>query len=146
MFEVIVIIHLLAASIWMRPRPVTAPSWTLELEHRVIAMKRIGLRWRPLGYGSLIVLGVTGVELARHDWEAGRSPFQTILWIKIALSAGIVIASYLHNFVLGPRVQAEVREQRPQVTRPILVVVGYTSLALTITVPILGAVLANLAG
>ena len=31
-------------------------------------------------------------------------------------------------------------------TRPTLVVIGWTSLALTITVPILGAVLANLAG
>ncbi len=151
MFEVIVIVHLLAASVWLGGSVAlivaAVPSIrTLELEHRVIAMKRIGLRWRPLGYGSLIVLGVTGVELARHDWEQGRSPFQTVLWVKVALSLGIVLASYLHNFVLGPRVQAEVREQRPQKTRPILVVVGYVSLALTITVPILGAILAKLAG
>jgi hypothetical protein len=47
--------------------------------------------------------------------------------------------------VLGPRLQAEIREGRSQTTRPTLVVVGYLSLALTITVPILGAVLANLA-
>jgi hypothetical protein len=89
---------------------------------------------------------VTGVELARHDWSQGRSPFQTVLWVKVALSVALVAASYLHNFVLGPRLQAEIREGRPQATRPTLVVVGYLSLALTITVPILGAVLANLAG
>ena len=145
------IIHLLAASIWLGGSIAlviaAVPSIrTLELEQRVIAMKRIGLRWRPLGYGSLIVLAVTGVELARHDWERGHSPFQTVLWVKVGLSVGILLASYLHNFVLGPRVQAEVREERPQTTRPILVVVGYTSLALTITVPILGAILAHLAG
>jgi copper resistance protein D len=108
-------------------------------------MREIGLRWRPLGYGALAVLAVTGVPLAQHDYEDGRSPFQTVLWVKVGLSAALVAASYLHNFVLGPRLQTEIREGRPQATRPTLVVVGYLSLALTITVPILGAVLANLA-
>jgi len=108
-------------------------------------MKELGLRWRPLGYGSLLVLALTGIELARHDWSAGRSPFQTVLWVKVGLSVGLVTASYLHNFVLGPRLQAEIREGLPQATRPTLVAVGWTSLALTVTVPILGAVLAHLA-
>jgi hypothetical protein len=117
---------------------------TLEGEPRQRAMREIGLRWRPLGYGALAVLAVTGAPLAQRDYEEGRSPFQTVLWVKIGLSAALVVASYLHNFVLGPRLQAEIREGRPQATRPTLVVVGYLSLALTITVPILGAVLANL--
>ena len=46
---------------------------------------------------------------------------------------------------LGPRLQGQVREGRPQTARPPLVVVGYASLALTLTVPVLGAVLAHLA-
>ena len=108
-------------------------------------MREIGLRWRPLGYGALAVLAVTGVPLAQHDYDEGRSPFQTVLWVKVGLSVALVVASYLHNFVLGPRLQGEIREGRPQTTRPALVVVGYLSLALTITVPILGAVLAHLA-
>jgi hypothetical protein len=117
----------------------------LEGEPRQRAMREIGLRWRPLGYGALAVLAVTGVPLAQHDYEEGRSPFQTVLWVKVGLSIALVVASYLHNFVLGPRLQGEIREGRPQATRPTLVVVGYLSLALTITVPILGAVLAHLA-
>ena len=68
-----------------------------------------------------------------------------MLWVKVALSVCLVIASYLHNYVYGPRLQAEIREGRPQRTRPTLVYVGWTSLALTITVPILGAILADLA-
>ena len=56
-----------------------------------------------------------------------------------------MLFSYLHNFVFGPRLQREIREGRPQKTRPTLVVVGWTSLALTIAVPILGAVLSELA-
>jgi hypothetical protein len=55
------------------------------------------------------------------------------------------MASYLHNFVYGPRLQNEIKEGRPERSRPSLVVVGWTSLALTIVVPILGAILADLA-
>jgi uncharacterized membrane protein len=149
--EVIVIIHLLAATVWVGGSIalvfVGVPAIReLEGEPRGVAMKALGQRWRPLGYGALLVLGITGVMLASHDWSEGRSPFKTVLWVKVALSIALVIASYLHNYVYGPRLQREIREGRPQRTRPTLVYVGWTSLALTITVPILGAILADLAG
>jgi uncharacterized membrane protein len=148
--EVIVIVHLLAAMVWVGGSValvfVGVPAIrTLEGEPRGRAMKALGLRWRPLGYGALLVAALTGIELARHDWSEGRSPFKTVLWVKVALSAALVLASYLHNFVYGPRLQAEIRESRPERSRPTLVAVGWTSLALTITVPILGAILADLA-
>jgi putative copper export protein len=149
--EVIVIVHLLAAAIWVGGSVALVVAGVpairiLDGEPRARAMKELGLRWRPLGYGSLLVLAVTGVQLAQHDWSEGRSPFQTVLWVKVGLSVGLVTASYLHNFVLGPRLQAEIREGRPEKTRPTLVVVGWTSLTLTIAVPILGTILAHLAG
>ena len=142
--------HLLAACVWVGGSIALIVAGvpairTLEGEPRQRAMREIGLRWRPLGYGALAVLAVTGAPLAQHDYAEGRSPFQTVLWVKIGLSVALVVASYMHNFVLGPRLQTEIREGRPQATRPTLVVVGYLSLALTIAVPILGAVLANLA-
>jgi putative copper export protein len=148
--EAVVIVHLLAASVWLGGSVALVFAGVpairvLEGDPRGRAMKELGLRWRPIGYGSLLVLALTGVELARHDWSQGRSPFQTVLWIKVALSAGLVTASYFHNFVLGPRLQAEIKEGKPEHTRPTLVVVGWTSFALTITVPILGAILAHLA-
>jgi len=144
-----VIIHLLAAAVWMGGSVALVFAGVpairiLEGEPRGRAMRELGVRWRPLGYGSLVVLGLTGAELARHDWSEGRSPFKTVLWVKVGLSVGLLTASYLHNFVLGPRLQAEIRAGRPQRSRPALVVVGWTSLALTITVPILGAILAKL--
>ncbi len=144
------IVHLLAACVWVGGSIALVVAGvpairTLEGEPRGKAMRELGLRWRPLGYSALLVLAVTGIALASHDWNEGRSPFQTVLWVKVGLSIGLVTASYLHNFVLGPRLQQEIREGRPQTTRPTLVVVGWTSLALTIAVPILGAVLANLA-
>jgi len=148
--EVVVIVHLLAAMVWVGGSVALVFAGvpairTLEGEPRGRALRELGLRWRPLGYGALLVVALTGVELASHDWSRGRSPFHTVLWVKVGLSVALVTASYLHNFVYGPRLQAEVREGRPQATRPTLVVVGWTSLALTITVPILGAILAYLA-
>jgi uncharacterized membrane protein len=148
--EVVVIIHLLAASVWMGGSVALVFAGVpairvLEGEARGRAMRELGLRWRPLGYGSLLVLALTGAELARHDWSEGRSPFKTVLWVKVGLSLCLVVASYLHNFVLGPRLQAELREGRAPKTRPTLVLVGWSSLALTIAVPILGAILADLA-
>ena len=144
------IIHLLAACVWVGGSLALIVAGVpairvLEGEPRQRAMREIGLRWRPLGYGALLVLAVTGVPLAQHDYDQGRSPFQTVLWVKVGLAAALVVASYAHNFVLGPRLQAQVREGRPQTARPPLVLVGYASLALTLTVPVLGAILAHLA-
>ena len=145
------IVHLLAAAIWVGGSValvvVGVPAIrALEGEPRARAMRELGLRWRPLGYGALGVAAVTGVILARHDWDEGRSPFGTVLWVKVGLSVALIVVSLLHNYVLGPRLQREIREGRPQVSRPPLVVVGYISLTLTLTVPVLGAILAHLAG
>ena len=144
------IVHLLAAMVWVGGSVALVFAGVpairvLEGEPRGRAMKELGLRWRPLGYGALLVLGLTGVELARHDWSEGRSPFKSVLWVKVALSVALITVSYLHNYVYGPRLQREIREGQPERTRPALVVVGWISLTLTLTVPVLGAVLANLA-
>ena len=150
MTSVFVVVHLLAAMVWVGGTIalvfVGVPAIrTLDGEPRGRAMKALGLRWRPLGYGALAVLGVTGVELAAHDWNEGRSPFRTVLWVKVALAILLVVFSYVHNYRLGPRLQQEIREGREQATRPSLVVVGWISFALTVTIPVLGAVLAQLA-
>ena len=144
------IVHLLAAMVWVGGSVALVFAGVpairvLEGEPRGRAMRELGLRWRPLGYGALLVAVITGVVLASHDRDEARSPFDTVLWVKVGLTAGLVVASYLHNYVYGPRLQAEIKEGRPPKTRPTLVVVGWTSLALTITVPILGAILADLA-
>ena len=110
------VVHLLAASVWVGGSTalifVGVPAIrTLEGEPRGRAMKELGLRWRPLGYGSLLVAALTGVALAARDWESTPS-FQIVLWVKVALAVCLVVVSYLHNFVLGPRLQEEIREGR----------------------------------
>ena len=147
---VLVAVHLLAAAVWVGGSTalifVGVPAIRgLEGDARGRAMRELGLRWRPLGYGSLLVAALTGVALAAHDWDEGRSPFHTILWIKVAAAACLVAVSYLHNYVFGPRLQREIRDRGTQTTRPTLVVVGWTSFALTLAVPVLGVALERLA-
>ena len=150
MTAVLVAVHLIAAGIWFGGSTalifVGVPAIrTLEGDPRGRAMKELGLRWRPLGYGSLLLAALTGVALAARDWE--HSPaFQIVFWVKVALAICLVAVSYVHNFVLGPRLQEEIREDREQVSRTSLVVVGWVSYSLTLSLPLLGVALARLVG
>ena len=150
MTAVLVAAHLLAAGIWFGGSTalvfVGIPAVrSLEAGPRGQAIRELGLRWRPIGYGALLVAALTGVALASRDWEH-RTAFQVVFWVKVVLAVCLVGASYLHNFVLGPRLQAELREGREPRTRPRLVVVGWASYGLTLAVPILGVVLQRLVG
>ena len=149
MTGILVAIHLLAAAVWVGGSTalvfVGVPAIrVLEGEPRGRAMRELGLRWRPLGYGALLVAAVTGVVLAAREWQHSTE-FQVVFWTKAVLFVCLVVVSYLHNYVYGPRLQREIRDGKPERTRPTLVAVGWTSLALTLTVPVLGAVLAELA-
>jgi putative copper resistance protein D len=145
---ILVAIHLLAAAVWVGGSTalvfVGVPAIrTLEGESRGRAMKELGLRWRPLGYGALLVAALTGIALASRDWESTTS-FKIVLFVKVALAICLIVVSYVHNFVLGPRLQAEIREGREQRMRPALVVVGWTSYGLTLALPLLGVALERL--
>ena len=145
MTAVLVTVHLIAAGIWFGGSTalvfVGVPAIrTLEGEPRGRAMKELGLRWRPLGYGALLVAALTGTVLAAREWDDSTS-FRVVLAVKAVVFVSLLVVSYLHNFVLGPRVQAEVRGGGDQPSRPRLVVVGWISYALTIALPILGVAL-----
>src|SRR6516165_219835 len=114
--EVIVIIHLLAATVWVGGSVALVFAGVpairvLEGEPRGRAMRELGLRWRPLGYGALLVAAVTGVVLAAREWQHSTE-FQVVFWTKAVLFVCLVVVSYLHNYVLGPRLQAEIRDGR----------------------------------
>ena len=148
MIGILVTLHLLAASVWVGGSTalifVGVPAIrTLEGDPRGRAMKELGLRWRPLGYGALGVAASTGLVLALREWQHGTA-FQIVFWVKVVLFLCLLVVSYFHNFVLGPRLQAEIREGREQLTKPALVVVGWISYSLTLSLPILGVALQRL--
>lgn len=148
MTALLVTVHLLAAGVWFGGSTalvfVGVPAIRqLEGEARGRAMKQLGLLWRPLGYGALLVAALTGIALAAREWEH-RTAFQIVFWTKVAAFCCLLAVSYVHNFVLGPRVQAEVRAGGEQPSRRKLVVVGWISYGLTMTLPVLGVALQRL--
>ena len=119
----------------------------LEGEQRARALRRLGQGWRPLGWSALAVLGGSGLVLA--GWDGAFSGdasarFYAVFAVKVALVAALGAGAYVHDFVLGPGLARQIREGRPQTLRRPLVVVGWCNFALTLTVPVLGTVLAHL--
>ena len=144
-------LHVLAASVWVGGTVilvfVAVPyARTLPGETRAQALRALGRGWRLFGWGAMAVAVVTGIQLAVADdaFEGAGSDFDAVLAAKIAAVGLLIAGAALHDFVLGPRLARQIREGRPQTTRRPLVVVGWANLVLTLTVPVLGAVLGHL--
>ena len=118
----------------------------LEGEARATAMRALGRRWRPLGWSAMGVAILSGLWLTDlhggFDSGALSTDFVRPLILKSVLVALLVFGALIHDYVLGPRLQREMRAGEPQApaTRKRLVLVGWFNFSLTIAVPILGAV------
>ena len=145
------ILHVLSASVWVGGTValvfIGVPAIRrLEGEARAVAMRALGRRWRPIGWSAMAVAILSGLWLTeRHGGfhrEALDSDFDRTLILKSVLVALLVVGGLLHDFVLGPRLQRDLRAGAPTapVTRRQLVVVGWLNFGLTIAVPVLGAV------
>jgi putative copper resistance protein D len=144
-------LHVLSASVWVGGTValvfVGVPAIRrLEGEARATAMRALGRRWRPLGWSAMAVAVLSGLWLTELNGgftrEALETDFDRTLILKSGLVALLVVGALLHDFVLGPRLQRELRASHPSApaTRRRLVVVGWFNFGLTLAVPILGAV------
>jgi len=143
--------HVLAACVWVGGTVilvfVSVPyARTLEGPQRAEALRALGRGWRYFGWGAMLVAVVTGIQLAAADgaFDDAGDEFDAVLAVKIGLVALLIAGAVLHDFVLGPRLARQIREGQPQTIRRPLVVVGWANFALTVTVPVLGAVLGHL--
>ena len=118
----------------------------LEGEARAVAMRALGRRWRPIGWSAMAVAILSGLWLTERHGGFHRAvldtDFDRTLILKSVLVAFLVVGGLLHDFVLGPRLQRELRSgsEAAPATRRRLVLVGWFNFGLTIAVPILGAV------
>jgi putative copper resistance protein D len=144
-------LHVLSASVWVGGTValvfVGVPAIrTLEGDARATAMRSLGRRWRPLGWSAMAVAILSGLWLTElnggFDRQALETDFDRTLIAKSALVVLLVVGALVHDYVLGPRLQRELRAQDPAApaTRRRLVAVGWFNFALTLAVPILGAV------
>jgi putative copper resistance protein D len=149
--NVLRIVHVLAACVWVGGTValvfVGVPAIRkLEGEARATAMRALGRRWRPLGWSAMGVAILSGLWLTdRHggfNSAALSTDFDRTLMLKSALVVLLCAGAAVHDYVLGPRLQRELRAGAPQApaTRRRLVIVGWFNFALTLAVPILGAV------
>ena len=145
------ILHVLSASIWVGGTValvfVGVPAIRkLEGEARAVAMRTLGRRWRPIGWSAMAVAILSGLWLTERHGGFHRAvldtDFDRTLILKSALVALLVVGGLLHDFVLGPRLQRELRaaSETAPATRRQLVAVGWFNFGLTIAVPILGAI------
>jgi putative copper export protein len=108
-------------------------------------MRGLGERWRPIGWSALLLLVATGIPLAAQMLPDGGTRAGAVFGVKAGAFVALVCLAYTHDFVLGPRLAKEIREGLPQRSRPRLVLVGWASITLTLAMPILGVVLAEIA-
>ena len=145
-------LHVLAAAVWVGGTValvfIAVPMARMfEGEDRARALRRLGSGWRPIGWSMLAVLAGTGLLLAGEDGVfSGHAStrFYAVFAVKVTLVAALAAGAFFHDFVLGPGLARQIREGRPQTLRRRLVVVGWFNFALTLTVPVLGTVLAHL--
>jgi uncharacterized membrane protein len=144
------IVHLLAAIVWVGGTVALVfvsvpPAQRLEGPQRAAMLRELGRRWRPIGWSALAVAIATGAWIAslEHAFDTTPTRFDVVLAVKGALVGLLVAGAYLHDFVLGPGLARQIKDGRPQSLRPVLVAIGRLNLAITIALPVLGAVLSE---
>ena len=141
----LIVIHALAAIVWSGGTValvfVGVPTVRLlEGGERASLMRELGVRWRPIGWGALLTLVATGLVIAGRDhaFSGAGTEFQVVLGVKCGLIVLMLVGTYFHDFVFGPRLAQEIRERREQGTRPTMVRVGWANFALIMLIPALG--------
>jgi putative copper export protein len=145
------VVHLLSAAVWLGGTValvfVGVPAIrALEGEARATALRKLGRRWRPLGWGAMGIAILSGLWLTdRHggfSHAALHTPFDRWLIVKSVLVVLLCIGALFHDFVLGPRLQKDMREGSPRApeSRRRLILVGWFTFALTLAVPIIGVI------
>ena len=150
MITVLRIVHLLSSMVWVGGTVVLVfvgvPAIRLlEGEARATAMRGLGKRWRPLGWSAMGVAILSGLWLTHEhggfNSAAYSTDFDRTLMLKSVLVVLLCAGALVHDYVLGPRLQRELRAGEPQapMTRRRLIVVGWFNFSLTVLVPVLGA-------
>ncbi|HEU4618328.1 MAG TPA: DUF4149 domain-containing protein [Gammaproteobacteria bacterium] len=117
--------HILAAVIWIGGAIFLAAVLVPVLRdpalrpHAPELIRRAGVRFRNLGWACLLILVATGaVNLGRWgvDWPRFTSAalwstaWGRILALKLGLVVVVLALSAMHDFVVGPRARARMRQ------------------------------------
>ena len=91
----LVVVHVLGATVWVGGTValtfVAVPAIRLLTgEPRANAMRELGQRWRPLGWGALIAMVATGAPLAAEVLPGSGAAPKIVFAVKMALFAALL--------------------------------------------------------
>jgi len=153
-YPTLVAVHVLAAAVWIGGTVALVFAGVpvlrqLPPNQRADLVRQLGRCWRPIGWTALGILGASGVWLAFGYWgaDSAQTLFHTsnghALIAKAILFVVLVGSATMHDFVLGPRLNRQIREGRPRTLLRPMQIVGWVSFACTLALPILGVVIAT---
>ena len=141
------IVHVLSAAVWIGGTvflvAVAVPyARSAGPEQRTAVASEIGRRFRPVAWTALGGLVLSGLYMLQElgylePGVLGSTPDGQLMIAKLASVAVLIVLSAFHDFVLGPRA-----EQRPG-TKSTLLVLARANGVLTLTVPVIGVLLAH---
>src|SRR3954451_3521624 len=93
---VLVVLHVLAATVWVGGTIlltfIAVPAIRmLTGEPRMVAMRTLGRRWRPIGWTALGVLASTGIPLAYHVLPDQGAGSKAVFGVKVGIFAALVV-------------------------------------------------------
>lgn len=149
MYAALVVVHVLAAAVWIGGTVALVFTAVpvlrlLPTEQRADSVRALGRRWKPIGWTALVLLGASGAWLAFGYWGADNADilFHTetghLLIAKAALYVVLVTSAFLHDAVIGPRLNRQIREGRPRTLLRPMQTVGWATFVCTLALPILG--------
>lgn len=151
MYTTLVVFHLLAAAVWVGGTVALVFTAVPVLRHlpreqRADGVRALGRRWKPIGWGALAVLAASGAWLAFGYWglddpDTLSTRNGRLLVAKGAVFLSLVTSAGLHDFLLGPRLNRQIRAGAPATLRLPMQVAGWWSFAATVALPVLGVVL-----
>lgn len=116
MYQVLVLSHILAATLWVggllfMVLVIVPATRHLPPPERARLFNSLGRRFRVVGWSALAVLVATGLLLAGYrgvyarleTWRFPAGVFDQVLLAKVLVVATMLVTSALHDFVLGPR-------------------------------------------
>jgi putative copper export protein len=151
-YTALVVVHVLSAAVWIGGTVALVFAGVpvlrrLPAQQRAETVRALGRRWRPIGWSSLALAGASGAWLAFGYWGADDTQilFHTetghLLIAKAILYVVLVTTVVLHDVVLGPRLNRQIRDAAPRTLLRPMQTVGWVSFAATITLPILGVLI-----
>ena len=163
LYQAVVFIHLISAATWVGGSLflvlVLVPVTRTQMESPSQGARLLGhvaRRFRPVAWASITLLVATGLFIVTDHWRvtpldffSGSDWFIHVLRAKVGLVLTVIVLSFFHDFVLGPRVTRRLEDlqgsgappARTQMTRRWLVWIARANLALVLTVVALAVTL-----